>query len=260
MRIDHSSARKLEYSRRNKKRSFLVSLLRDPTKRAISQYFHFRVSDKKEDPTDENFQNFFFDDPGHRSNYFTKDLAMDRVDWETDDKGAVIQTILDEYNFIGITERMDESLVVLKMLLGLDFEDILYMSAKTNGSFTSGQVDGKTGCIYITPSFLTEGMKEFFASEYWRRYLEFDNLLYKGAVKSLDNTIDALGRKEFEQQLATFKKAQALAQEKCVDRTIYRCNSKGDFVGSINSTCYMWDIGCGFECLNELSLEDMDLE
>ena len=67
MRIDHSSATKLEYARRNKKRSYMISLLREPTKRAISQYFHFRVSEKKEDPIDENFQNYFFDDPMHRS-------------------------------------------------------------------------------------------------------------------------------------------------------------------------------------------------
>lgn len=261
MRIDHSSARKLKYKDRNKDRSFLISLLRDPTKRAISQFFHFRVSDKKEDPTDENFQNYFFDDPGHRRNYFTKDLTTVPIDWETADKNEVVQSIIDEYNFIGITERMDDSLVVLKMLLDLDFEDILYMSAKTNGSFTTGMIEeGVTGCIYIVPSFITDGMKEFFASDYWKRYVEFDNLLYKAAVKSLDNTIDFLGREEFEQELTTFKKAQKVTQERCADRTIYRCNNRGEFVGAMNSTCYMWDIGCGFDCLNEMSLDDMNLD
>lgn len=253
MRIDHSSARELRYFERNKEKSILISLLREPTKRAISQYFHFRVSDKKEDPVDDNFQNYFFEEAQFRSNYYAKDLSMKDVDLVNGDHNQIVQDILDQYNFIAITERMDESLVVMKMLMGLDFEDILYMSAKTHGSFTSGSATSP--CIYITPSFISDGMKEFFASEYWKQYMAVDNLLYAAAKKSLDNTIDALGRSEVERQLQIFKEAQAYTQKACKDRTIYRCNSKGQFVGANNSTCYMWDIGCGFDCLNEVTLE-----
>eukprot|EP00540_Astrosyne_radiata_P022775 CAMPEP_0116844032 /NCGR_PEP_ID=MMETSP0418-20121206/12437_1 /TAXON_ID=1158023 /ORGANISM="Astrosyne radiata, Strain 13vi08-1A" /LENGTH=230 /DNA_ID=CAMNT_0004474889 /DNA_START=1 /DNA_END=693 /DNA_ORIENTATION=- len=230
-------------------------MLRHPTKRVISQYFHFRVSDFKEDPTDENFMQFFYDDPFHRSNYYTKDLTLNKIKLKTGNVTKIVQDILDEYNFIAITERMDESLVVMKMLLGLDFQDILYMSAKKHGSFTSGE--GQR-CIYIIPSFLTDGMKEFFASEYWKAYMAADNLLYDAARKSLDNTIESLGRSEVEAQVKFFKKAQKLVSEKCADRTIYRCNDKGEFVGIKNSTCYMWDIGCGYECLNEISLENIE--
>jgi hypothetical protein len=265
MRIDHSSAHKMEYAIRKKDKSYLISLLRDPTKRAISHYFHFIVSEQKQDPTDENFQRFFSQHAGSWSNYYTKDLSMKqgrRTHWTTGESTATttatayqdsrtVQQILNQYNFIAITERLDESLVVLKLLLGLDTEDILYMSAKKHGSFTAGPPSHP--CVYITPSFLTSGMQHFFQSEYWQSYIRLDQLLYNAAIQSLDNTIESLGHQKVQEELVLFRKARAYAQERCQERTVYRCNSKGEFVGS-NSTCYFWDIGCGYECLNEISV------
>jgi len=251
MRVDHSSAQHQKYADRDKKRSYLISLLREPTKRAISHFFHFHVSERKTDPTDANFQTFFRDGAEKWSNYYTKDLTMRDIDLQEEPHGEIVNDILTQYNFIAITERMDESLVVFKMLLGLELEDILYMSAKSSGSFTSGPPNRP--CIYLTPSFVSKGMKEFFASEYWENYMKADRLLYKAAIKSLDNTIEALGRQKVEQEVATFRKAQEYTQDKCDERTIYRCNSKGANVGR-NATCLMWDIGCGYECLNEISV------
>lgn len=252
VRIDHSSASRLAYKNRDVTKSFLLSLLRDPTKRAISHFFHFQVSEKKQDPTDKNFQDFFRRRAASWSNYYVKDLVMNLDDLQkgfNDDD--IVKEILSKYNFIAITERMDESLVVLKQLLGLQMEDILYMSAKTHGSFTTGP--GTSPCIYIVPSFLTSGMKEFFESQYWKNYTRADQRLYDAAVQSLDNTIDALGRKKVEEELLIFRRARQYAQQLCEERTEYRCNSKGEYIGN-NSTCYLWDIGCGNQCLNEISI------
>jgi hypothetical protein len=251
MRIDHSSARELDYANRNRKKSVVISLLREPTKRVISQFFHFRVSQNKVDPTDAKFIQYLKGQAPQLSNYYTKDLTMRDIDLEEEDHEAIIQDILNEYNFIAITERMDESLVVLKLLLGLDYRDILYMSAKKHGSFTSS---ADNSCIYIVPSFITEGMQNFFKSRYWEKYLRADRLLYQAAVKSLDNTIDALGRDLVEQQVQIFRQALQYAQHECDAHTIYRCNSRGDFVGD-NSTCYLWDIGCGHDCLDAIQIE-----
>ena len=250
MRVDHSSARKMEYANRDKKRSFLISLLRDPTKRSISSYFHFKVSEKKEDPIDANFQSYFMDHPVSRSNYYTKDLVMRPVNLTDEEPHAVVQEIIDSFDFIGITERMDESLVVMKMLLGLELADVLYMSAKTTGSFTTGP--GDHPCIYLVPSFLTAGMKAFFESDTWKEYMKYDILLYRAANKALDNTIDSLGREEFEKQLKEYRTLLAVAHETCAAETIYRCDPAGNYGGSKRSTCLLWDIGCGFQCLNRL--------
>ena len=262
LRIDHGSARKMEYNRRIKTESFLLSLLRDPTKRAISHFFHFEVSEKKIDPTDNNFQNFFKDNFQTLSNYYIKDLSMTEDDWvvdETelnsntnDDINLAVDKILRHYNFIAITERLEESLIVMKLLLNLDMEDILYMSAKKHGSFTTGPRTHP--CVYIVPSFLTPGMKDFFQSDYWKDYIRADQRLYDAAVHSLDNTIEALGRQRVTEELERFRVARQFAQEKCESRTVYRCNSKGEF-SQKNSTCYLWDIGCGHACLDEIAIE-----
>ena len=41
-----------------------------------------------------------------------------------------IDTTIIKYNFIGITERYNESLILLKHELGLEWEDLLYVSKK----------------------------------------------------------------------------------------------------------------------------------
>jgi hypothetical protein len=247
VRVDHSPARILGYGERDKQRSFLISLLRDPTKRAMSQFFHFRVSEEGSQPTDERFQSYFRDNARRLSNYYVRDLAMDHIYGleEMQNYDSLVQDIIDEYDFIAITERMDESLVVLKMLLDLNYGDVLYMSAKSAGSFTAagGGPKQKTRCIYIVPSFTTPGMKEFFASKEWKKYIAADLALYKAANASLDKTIDSLGRQEFQQQLATFQRVKEQAQAKCMTRTIYRCDATGRYVGPKNSTCLLWDVG-----------------
>lgn len=259
MRVDHSPARVMRYGERNKKSSFLISLLRDPTRRAMSQFFHFKVSEFGSQPTDARFQRFFLNNTDQLRNYYVRDLAMNSIDnLDTmQNYDTLVQEIIDEYDFIGITERMDESLIVLKQLLDLSFGDILYMSAKSAGSFTAGGGGPrqKPRCIYIVPSFTTPGMKEFFASDYWQRYIAADLALYKAANASLDKTIDSLGRKQFEKELATFQRIKEQAQAKCVSRTIYRCDSTGRYVGAQNATCLLWDVGCGHECLGEFAEE-----
>jgi hypothetical protein len=256
LRVDHSSAVHQQYGERDRDKSYLISLLREPTKRAISHFFHFHVSEKKTDPTDAIFQAFFSEFEGTYSNYYVKDLSTRPIDLSKVSLQKIVKDILKQYDFIAITERLDESLVVFKMLLGLELDDILYMSAKSSGSFTTGPIDRP--CIYLTPAFISKGMKAFFESTYWERYMRADQLLYKAAVKSLDNTIDSLGREIVEEEVAAFRKAQMYAHAKCDERTVYRCNTKGEFVGK-NATCYMWDIGCGYECLNEITIENGEL-
>jgi Galactose-3-O-sulfotransferase len=249
IRIDHSSAQEMEYGSRDKSRSFLISMLREPTKRSISAYFHFRASEQREAPIDVNFQSYFLANQQF-SNYYIKDLAMREINFTSSDNDPylLVQEIIDSFDFIAITERLDESLVVMKMLLGLEVADILYMSAKQGGSFTTGPKS--TPCIYLIPSFLSNGMKAFFVSESWKEYVKLDTLLYKAANKSLDNTIDALGRPEFENQLSHFREVLARAHIRCENETIYRCDPAGNYRGSENATCLLWDIGCGYECLN----------
>ncbi len=46
------------------------------------------------------------------------------------EKGTSPQNVINQYNLVLITERFDESLIVLKSMLDLTFEDIMYVSVK----------------------------------------------------------------------------------------------------------------------------------
>ena len=61
-----------------------------------------------------------------------------------------VQSILEEYDFIGISEWLHESLVVLEMILNLTISDILYAkSAKVAGGFDDGMYANT--CFFIQP-------------------------------------------------------------------------------------------------------------
>ena len=55
-RAMHATSRQLEFGHRNPDKSYLVSVVRDPTLKAISRFFHFDVSIGQKVPTDAYFQ------------------------------------------------------------------------------------------------------------------------------------------------------------------------------------------------------------
>ena len=261
-RAYHGFATKYGFNNRTIGKSFLFSLLREPTKRAISHFFHFAVSATQVEPTDENFKKVLR--RRDMEDVYIRDLAM-RSGWEErkDNKTKVVEEILNAYDFIAVTERMDESLVVLKILLNLKIEDILYLSERTQGGFSNGPPKDRP-CIYIIPSFLTPGMKKFFASEEWAERMEGDNLMYAAAVKSLDLTIDALGRKKVEREVRRFRIANNYAKEKCQSQVRSLCDEGGERASEAehgaHTTCYIWGEGCAHACLDKLHLRDPEFE
>ncbi|KAL7577566.1 hypothetical protein ACA910_015094 [Epithemia clementina (nom. ined.)] len=287
----HGNALGLEYDKRDRNKSFLFSLIRHPTKRAISQFFHFGVSFNRADPTDASFKNFL--SSPSLEHYYLYDLSVTNYtqNWMAAKKSflrmhkfsnetelenflnrerplaklykqhmkigktpvtKVVQDIIDGYDFIAITERMDESLVAMQMLLNLTTKDILYTRARGSGTFSNGPP--KKPCVYIQPSFLTPGMKEYFESPEWQHTIRGDLLLYKAASASLDRTIQALGQELFQQNLHAFQAGMKLAEVHCKGRVRTSCTDGGDPIPPANRTCYIWGEACDHECLDDLVL------
>ena len=141
-RYDHVKrphSAQVAFGDRNLDQSFLWTVIRDPTRRAISSFFHFRVSRRGVNATDDKFQSFL--QSRHMKDYYLDSLSLSR-NGTRQSATSIAQGILNDYNFIGVTERMDESLVVLQFLLGLELDDILYLSAKQKGSYDAGGYDG----------------------------------------------------------------------------------------------------------------------
>ena len=243
-------ASKLGYANRDKKTSFLWSMLREPTRRFVSEFFHFEVSRKKVEPTDVNFQQYL--SRFHYAPYVSL-LHPQPGTHGTNISGAIMD-ILQEYNFIGVTERMDESLVVLKLLMGLELNDILYLkAAKGSGGFDDGAYKGS--CVYIVPSFISPGMQDFLDNNStWKNMMQGDVLMYQAANKSLDMTIDMLGRHVVEKEVQKFQQAMKVAHEICANVT-FRCSPGGHKPPDEKNDCLIFDLACGYRCLESLGIE-----
>jgi len=240
------------FANRDPERSFLWSVIREPTKRIISQFFHFEVSRGKKEPSDENFRNFILNSTSSfyfRDYYYKTLYTQSHFDRKKEDPIQIGNEILSEYDFLGITERMDESAVVLMMLLNLKLSDVLYLSSKSSGGFDDL-------CKYVWPSFVTPAMQEFFESDVWQDRVQYDSAIYQAVNASLDLTIDKLGRKTFETLLAKFKHARAEVQNRCLPITVFPCDFSSGRQHMRHKTDCVWnDSGCGMECLDVIAAE-----
>lgn len=268
----HANA--LQYSSIHEK-SVFWSVLRDPTARAISQFFHFSVSREKVEPTDVNFQDFLqprSTGVGPFWSYYIKTLWFDEevmrnpsrvspsrqlqeiqerpgkkrkaVDLES------VSKILPMYDFVAITERMDESMVVLKHLWDLPWGDVLSLSAKENGGYDAG--GSANGCTWIVPSFVSEGMQAYFASKEWLEQIYWDYALYAAANASLDRTIEeVIGREIFDRDLQHYRHYQSVVAQECGPVAIFPCSRAGEKQTQTN--CLWMDSACANDCVDSIA-------
>jgi hypothetical protein len=79
----------------------------------------------------------------------------------------------------------------------------------------------------------------------------WDRMLWQAANRSLDLTIDSLGRDTVEYNLRLYQEAKSKAQEVCLPKTRFPCSIGGKYS---NVTDCMWnDSGCGMDCLDEVA-------
>lgn len=104
----------------------------------------------------------------------------------------VVKSIIDEYNFIGVYERLHESLVVLSMLIGVGLNDVFFDFVPSS--------NGRCGSLKKA-SWLTPEMEKYLESDIWKEKEKGDFMLYEAVNKSLDLTIDMLGRERVKQNL-----------------------------------------------------------
>lgn len=249
------------FENRHKNNSFLWSMLRDPTNRAISHYFFHEISRQKQKNTITNFRKSMLSSRKSRlenKNYYINLHSFNKIPKCDANNGTIIRkvanNIIQNFDFIAITERFDESMIILKMLLNLTIGDMLYVnSAKSNGGYDDGAY-GK--CTHIQPTNLTKEMQEFIQnSQEWNNdTIKWDLELYKAANKSLDLTIDSIGRELVQHELNIFKKAQVKVKEKCMPLVKAPCTETGEKREPRDTNCLFHDGGCAYECLDEIAL------
>lgn len=263
------------YGNRVLEKSFLWGSIRDPASRALSRVYFHHISQKNVPDNDETILEILKQDDNPQSGIMTKGkggfqlqyLPLDHLkEWYAWDKRfpSVVQNfktiqqnvknVLDGYDFLAVTERMEESMVAMQLLLGLRVGDILSTSAKIGGAFYFDKQ--RNECISIQKTKYSPGVKEYLESDEWQAANYGDYLLYAVANHSIDQTIEWLGNNRFASALAIYRNAQRIVSQQCTEHTHFPCSDDGKVqLKRSKSGCYMADEGCGYACIDRLVKE-----
>ena len=270
------------YYYKRHKLSFLWTAIRDPARRALSRVaFGFSGNSGDEYPsqlddpkqviqalksTDEQFGAVSSGRGGFQLQYTMLTIIDEWSAWNSTDPAKIldpplikkhVQQVIDGYNFVGIIERMDESLVALQLLLGLEVSDILYMSSKVHGTYDRRPIVGGGGrkfeCVKLASFNATRAPGEvldYLTSPEWFAKNYGDYLLYHAANISLDRTILDIGLPRFAKALKEYRSLQRLANNHCHSRVHFPCSPNGtDQIELSKSSCISEDEACGYKCM-----------
>jgi hypothetical protein len=168
-----------------------------------------------------------------------------------------VEQVIQNYDFLALTERLDESLVAMRLLLDLPVSDILSASSKVGGAYFYVNNKSKSPrCIPLQKSFRSPVVQAYLESDEWYAQNYGDYLLYAAANRSLDMTIERSGKERFAEALVEYHDAMKLVKKECEARTIFPCSSSGKAQLKLSKeNCYRGDAGCGYPCIDELERE-----
>lgn len=167
-----------------------------------------------------------------------------------------VRATFNRYDFVGVVERFDESLVLMQLLLGLEASDVLYFATNTRRQFQRAKVGrGRFVCrknFDWEHDVLTLGpVREYVRTDpEWFTQNYGDYLLYQAANQSLDETILRIGLDVYVEALRTFRRLLREARETC--RPKFQCSDDGrDQPEEAATDCLVnGRIGCADRCLD----------
>lgn len=233
--VYHHRTQRLPIPTRNKNKSLLWTIVRHPAKRALSSYFFFEVSHDGKTPTDKAMRRYLREEKNFQIASMT----------ESSLRNYTVEDVIKEMDFIAVSERMDESLVVFRLLNGLRRKDVIVLSAKKHGGYDGGM---HGGCHKIVPSYTTPAIEDYLSSSFIKN--NDDYILYSAANASLDMTIDMLGRELVEKEVRYHQYLQTVANKYCQEEAKFPCSDEGKHQLELSSkSCYKRDWGCGYKCV-----------
>ena len=255
--LDHSFMRRNLHSFREQP-SLLWTIVRNPAKRAISSINYFQVGLHGKQFSDQEM--------------ITRLSKLKNVQLQQirDFKGAVKpaltssilnstqnvielmkQSVFNKYDFIAVNERWEESVAVMQLLFDLEDEDMIVLSAKRSGSWAWNVKEGEESrCFVIPRATQSDKVKIFLQTDFTYRNADF--LLHAVANKSLDLTIDSLGRDLVATKVNILRYLQELVERNCLNSTVFPCASNGTYQSQSKDDCYWRDMGCGFRCIDRV--------
>ena len=164
-----------------------------------------------------------------------------------------VRRTMEFYDFILVQERMDESLVAMSILMGIDIGDVILTgSSKVAGSSYIYKAQRKT-CKRLVKSYRSPAVKSYLNSSAFIGQNYGDYILHRAAHYSLDRTIEeTIGRERFDAALARYRKLQTLGTEICAPYAHFPCSGEGIKQLELSKeSCYAEDLGCGYKCIDK---------
>ena len=241
---------KQNYVSRDPDRSILWTIIRHPASRAMSEFFFFRVSRGKRNATEDSILEYI-----QRPKFKTHIVNYLKLK-KFDTREQEIEHVIQNYDFIAVSERMAESLVVMSMIMKVPLADLVVLASKAEDYDDGGTPQG---CVKLTRAWSTPKIDEYLAGDFLQN--NYDAMLYQAANASLDLTIDALGRDQVMAGVARFHELAAKNTRECKEHTIFPCpvtlpNHKKE----AQKSCYSFDAGCGHVCTDSALKTESDDE
>ena len=252
------SKRSPDFAARNREDTFLWTFFKDPAKRELSIYFFFMIDWK---PGERNYTETDVIDFLNETKFGQLQSLHPHIEKEffevimNDDALAkqFVQKTVEQMDFLGLVERMDESLVLLSFILDLPVTDVLYLDSKVAGSYMVHPEEW--ACRQIgRKRKLFPSTEQFLRSDRWKEVSKLEQMVYDAVNRSIDVTIDnVIGRDAFNVRLQEFVRAKTLTQDSCSKSVVMTCTADGKInAGRKRSVCYSGDIGCGHLCIDKL--------
>lgn len=126
---------------------------------------------------------------------------------------------------------------------------MIVLSAKQSGISYDG-----TKCKPMIPSKMTPELEEFFTHNYTIN--NYDYLMYAAINRSLDMTIDSIGRERVQTEVVKHRMLKKIAQDHCQSVAEFPCSSNRTYQPSAaKNSCYAEDCGCGHQCVQDVLLK-----
>jgi len=170
-----------------------------------------------------------------------------------------VRQFVHAYDFVGVVERFDESLVAMQLLLGLETSDMLYFAVNRKEQWHRSKLAHKQyGCRkpfdWETDLVADASVRNYLAtSRHWYARNYGDYLLYQTAALSLDRTILDIGLDVFSVELKRFRALLKRAHEECTPINWCSPNGTNQYNESLRDCMDEGRIGCGYRCLDGLA-------
>ena len=236
--VRHYRTQELPIPSRNKEKSLLWTIVRHPAKRAVSSYFFYEISQGGGKPIGKAMRKYL---KGEK-NFEIESLQQSSL------SNYTIKDIIQEMDFIAVSERMDESLVVFRLLNGFKPKDMIVLSSKKHGGYDGGR---NGACNKIVSSFTPPVVEEYLSTSFEEDNDDF--VLYAAANASLDKTIDMLGRDLVEKEVRRHRYLQTVANKYCQESAKFPCSDEGVHQLKLSrESCFERDWGCGYKCVHKV--------